>query len=99
MIENGKMITSLERNPSNSSSIFLLGFEFWKYNCWIACFYYMLHACKIKKKKIEKSIAVSLMTCLNLKFLGKTISLKNMFIDWIVNNIRFERNLTCVLRI
>ena len=59
----------------------------------------MLHACKIKKKKIEKSIAVSLMTCLNLKFLGKTLSLKNMFIDQIVNNIQFEQNLTCVLKI
>ena len=59
----------------------------------------MLHACKIKKKKIEKSIVVSSMTCLNLKFLGKTLSLTNMFIDRIVNNIQFEQNLTCVLKI
>ena len=35
---------------------------------------------------------------LNFKFLWYKIMHKNKFIDRIVNNIRFEQNLTCVLR-
>ena len=98
MIENGKMITSLERNPSNSSYIFLLGVNFENITVELHVFIICFMLAKFKKK-IEKSIVASSMTCLNLKFLGKTLSLTNMFIDRIVNNIRFERNLTCVLRI
>ena len=41
---------------------------------------------------------MSSMTFLNFKFCDKKLCIKNNFIDRMVNNIRFERNLTRMLR-
>ena len=45
------------------------------------------------------SIAMSSKKYLNSCFCSFKLCIKNKFIDQIVNNIKFERNLTCMLRI
>ena len=46
----------------------------------------------------KKSIAMLSIKYLISSVLGLKLCTKNKFINWIVNNILFEGNLTCVLR-
>ena len=49
-MEKVSLQINLERNPSNFSYIFLLDVKFENSNSWIACSYYIIHACKISRK-------------------------------------------------
>ena len=58
---------SLERNPSNSSNIFLLGVNF--ENITLGLHVLITFSTLAKFKENQKSIAMSLVKCLNFKFL------------------------------
>ena len=58
---------SLERNPSNSSNIFLLGVNF--ENITLGLHVLITSSTLAKFKENQKSIAMSLVKCLNFKFL------------------------------
>ena len=51
-----------------------------------------------KFQENQRSIAMSSSKCYNFKFFNLKLYIKNKLIDQIVNNIRFERNLICMLR-
>ena len=55
---------------------------------------YLQNFKKIKNKLLCHQANVKILSFYNLK-----LCIKNKFIDRIVNNIRIERNLTCILRI
>ena len=92
-MENVSLKTSLNRNLSNSSHIFILDVNLKK----IVYSYYILCTCKIKKKKNERSISMLSLKCLNFKFCDLKLCIKNNFIDRMVNSIQFGKNLACVI--
>ena len=70
--------------------------EFWKFNHWAVCSYYILHSCKISSKRPNiNSYAIN--QIFKFQVFVVLLGITNNFIDWIVNNIRFKWNLTCML--
>ena len=86
--------TSLERNSTNSSYIFILSVNFENLIVGLHVLI-ILHVCKISRRSqinyfIIKQMLKLISSFCNLKLYIKK---KKKFIDLIVNNIRFERNL------
>ena len=58
----------------------------------------IIWTCTLAKFQENQRLMIMLsITCLN--FCGKKLCIKNKLIDRIVNNTKFEWNLTCVLRV
>ena len=93
-MENVSLKTSLNRNLSNSSHIFILDVNLKK--LYILIISSVLVKLK-KKRKNERSIYMLSLKCLNFKFCDLKLCIKNNFIDWMVNSIQFGKNLTCVI--
>ena len=88
--------TSLERNPTNSSYIFILNVNF--ENLTVRLHVLITSLILTKFQENQKSIAISSNKCYNFKLLYLKLYIKKKLINQIVNNIRFERNLIYMLR-
>ena len=88
--------TNLVRNPTNSSYIFILSVNF--ENLTVRLHVLITSLLLTKFQENQRSIAMSSNKCYNFKFCNLKLYIKNKLIDQIVNNIRFERNLICMLR-
>ena len=91
-----KKKTSLEKNPPNSSYIFLLDANF--ENLTIELHVLIISSMLVKFQKDQKSITILSTKYLNSSFWGLKLCIKSKVINQIVNNIQFEQNLACVLR-
>ena len=89
--------TNLERNLTNLSYIFILSVNF--KNLTVRLHDLITSLILTKFQGNQRLIATSLNKCYNFKLLYLKLYIKNKLIDQIVNNIRFERNLICMLRI
>ena len=90
-MENVSLKTSLNRNLSNPSHIFILDVNLKK------LYILIISSVLVKKKKNERSISMLSLKCLNFKFCDLKLCIKNNFIDRMVNSIQFGKNLACVI--
>ena len=89
--------TNLEKNFTGSSYIFILSVNF--ENLTIRLHGLITSLMLTKFQRNQRSIATSSNKCYNFKLLYLKLYIKNKLIDQIINNIQFEWNLICMLRI
>ena len=90
---------SLEYNPSNLSYIFILSVKFENLTIRLHVFIIFFMLAKFQNfKKIKDQLLCHQTNVKISGFCNIKLCIKNKFIDWIVNNIWIERNLTCILR-
>ena len=88
--------TSLERNSINLSYISILSVNF--ENLTVRLHVLIIFFMHVKFQEDQRSIAISSTNVKISNFYDIKLYIKNKFIDRIVNNIQFERNLICMLR-
>ena len=86
--------TSLERNSINLSYISILSVNF--ENLTVRSHVLIIFFMHVKFQKDQKSIAISSTNVKISNFYDLKLYIKNKFIDRIVNNIQFKRNLICM---
>ena len=89
--------TNLEKNFTGSSYIFILSVNF--ENLTIRLHGLITSLMLTKFQGNQRSIATLSNKCYNFKLLYLKLYIKNKLIDQIINNIQFEWNLICMLRI
>ena len=88
--------TSLERNFINLSYISILSVNF--KNLTVRLHVLIIFFMHVKFQENQRSIAISSTNVKISNFYDLKLYIKNKFIDRIVNNIQFERNLICMLK-